>query len=47
MHFIFILFIAITTFHILSFSPPNQVYLNVSVCNSSLLMMTLVWVKNV
>ena len=31
MYFIFILFITITTFHMLSFFPPNRVYLNVPI----------------
>ena len=31
MYFILILFITITTFHMLSFFPPNQVYLNVPI----------------
>ena len=31
MYFMFILFIAITTFHMLSFFPPNRVYLKVPI----------------
>ena len=41
----FIVFITITTFHTLSFFPPNQVYLNVPVFCNSLLIMTLIWIK--